>query len=282
MSAIYRLKQGQLESDVMDAGAAAMIVLVTYYNGAAIVQPTTDGTISISPDASGETFVPLSGYGKGEWRFNGPVARVRLSLAGVSGVTSATAFIWRDDEAVDTFPPGAFAGLRALTVQSYNEANVKNGNQFEIAGNTAALAIGGSIDTVFATGALPVIIKGRIVRFNGVSLATRVYRAPVYTGGAVTPYFNLNDRNPATGLVTIRTGATVTDPGVEFGAPTFDIGSTDIGNSSVSTYSISGNERLLRPNTVYLQRITNDSAAVQRVSTYLTWYEGGTDLPLRQ
>jgi hypothetical protein len=37
---------------------------------------------------------------------------------------------------------------------------------------------------------------------------------------------------------------------------------------------------LLAPNTTYLQRITNDSGATQEVSSYLTWFEGNTDLPL--
>lgn len=282
MAAIYRIKQGDTESPVMDASAASMVVLVTYYNGASVVQPATEGTLSISPDATGETFVPLLAYGPGQWRFNGPVVRVRLSLAGVAGVTSAQAFIWRDDESVETQPPGIYSGLRALTVQSFNECNVKNGNQFELASNTAALAAGANVDIIFSTGALPVIIKGRIVKFNGTSLVTRVYRAPTFTGGTVTPYFNLNDRNPATGLATVRAGATVTAPGTEFGAPTFDVGSEGQGNSSLSTYSISGNERLLAANTTYLQRITNDSPNTQRVSSYLTWYEGGTDLPLRQ
>lgn len=282
MATIYRINAGATDSQVMDMGASSMVVLVSYFNGGSQVQPTTEGVISISPDASGETFTALPAYGKGEWRAQGPVCRVRLTLTGVAGVTSATAFIWRGVDGLDLNPPGVFSGFRAQTVQSYNEANVKNGNQFELSSNTAALAAGASIDVIFTTGASPVIIKGRIVKFDGLSLATRVYRAPTFTGGSIVPYFNLNDRNPATGLSTVRSGATVTATGTEFGAATFDIGSAGNGNSSLSTYSVSGNERLLAANTVYLQRITNDSAATQRVASYLTWYEGGTDLPLRQ
>lgn len=282
MAAIYRIKPGETESPQMDASAASLVALVSYFNGATPVQPAAEGALSISPDATGETFSALAPYGKGEWRYNGPVVRVRLSLAGVAGVTSASVFIWRDDESVETFPPGAFGGTRALTVQTYNECNVKNGNQFESASNTATLAAGASVDLIFTTGALPVIIKGRIVKFNGVSLLTRVFRGPTYTGGTITPYFNLNDRNPATGLAVLRTSATVIAPGTEFGAPTYDIGSTDVGNSSLSTYAVSGNERLLAANTTYLLRITNDSPSAQRVASYITWYEGGTDLPLRQ
>lgn len=177
-------------------------------------------------------------------------------------------------------PVGLFAGTRAISVQNYIEANVKNGVQYEVSANSAALAIDGNIDTVFTTGAKPVLIKSRIVKFNGASLVTRVYRAPTFTGGSIVPYFNLNDRNPVAGSVVILSGASVSDPGIEFGAATFDIGSEGLGSSSLSTYAVTGIERLLAPNTTYLQRVTNDSAAIQRVSTYLTWFEGDTDLPL--
>ena len=177
-------------------------------------------------------------------------------------------------------PVGLFAGTRAITTQNYNEANVKNGVQYEISANTAALAINGNIDTIFTTGANPVLIKSRIVQFSGTSLLSRVYRAPTFTGGSVVPYFNLNSRNPVTGLVTVRSGATVTAPGTEFGAPTYDIGSEGQGNRSLATYAVQGNERLLAANTTYMLRITNDSPAVQRVTTYLSWFDGQTDLPL--
>lgn len=186
---------------------------------------------------------------------------------------------WKDDLALDAMFLRVINGLRGIVTQDYNSVNVKKGVQYEIAGNTAVLADGASIDTIFTTGALPVIIKGRIVKFNGISLATRVYRAPTYTGGTITPYFNLNDIGPVTGGVVIRTTPTVTVVGTEFGAPTFDIGSAGNGNSSLSTYSVSGNERVLRPNTTYLQRIVNDSGAAQRVASYLTWFEGAPDFP---
>lgn len=186
---------------------------------------------------------------------------------------------WKDDLALDAMFLRVMNGLRGLVTQDYNSVNVKKGVQYELSGNTAVLADGASIDTIFTTGALPVIIKSRIIKFNGTSLATRVYRAPTYTGGTITPYFNLNDIGPVTGLTVVRTTPTVTVVGTEFGAPTFDIGSAGIGNVSVSTYAVTGNERVLRPNTTYLQRITNDSGAAQRVSSYLTWFEGNPDFP---
>jgi hypothetical protein len=211
----------------------------------------------------------------------GAISAYRFVISGLSGGSTLTAWLSSALEWPGPgMPEGLFVGLRAMTFQTFVEANVKNGVEYELAGDTPALAIGGVINTIFTTGPKPVIIKSRIVKFSGASLPTRVYRGPTYSGGAITPYFNLNDRNPVAGGVVVRTGVTVSAVGTEFGAPTFDIGSVGVGNSSLGTFSVIGIERLLAPNTTYLQQILNDSAAIQRVTSYLTWYEGGTDLPL--
>jgi hypothetical protein len=229
---------------------------------------------------TGDAWQPIYQFSRNEWRYNGPLSRVRVSLSGVTGYTTYQVVIWRTGMALPMTPDGAYAGLRAQCVQTYTEANVKNGVQYEVSVNVASLGVGAHQDTIFITGSRPVLIKNRIVQFNGVSLLTRVFRAPTYTGGSVVPYYNLDDISPVAGAVQIIGGATVTGTGTEFGAPTYSIGSTDVGNSSLSTFSTQGIERRLRPNTTYLQRITNDSPEAQRVTGYLTWYDGGSDLPL--
>ncbi|MNK82080.1 hypothetical protein D3C87_1018430 [compost metagenome] len=168
-----------------------------------------------------------------------------------------------------------------MTTQNYTEANVKNGVQYEASALVTALAALASIDTVFITGAKPVIIKARQLAFDGHGLTARVYRGPTYTGGAAIPIYNLNEVNPVATTVQALSGATVTGTGVEFGAPTFAIGSDLQGQSLQGAYSVAGQERLLAPNTTYLLRVTStDPTDPQRVSTYLTWYEGRPDLPL--
>lgn len=280
MAMIYEMQRGVLESVLMSLDYDSGLASIQYYNaGGAEITPTGVATISVSPTQTGENFKAVYPSANGQWGFDGPCARLRVSLAGTNAVT-ARVVIWRGDDSSSGIPSGAFSGLRAMTFQNYIEANVKNGVQYEIASDNLALAIGGNIDTIFTTGANPVVIKSRIVKFNGTHLTTRVYRTPTYTGGTITPYFNLNDRNPVAGTVVIRAGATVSAVGTEFGAPTFDIGSTNIGNTSVSTYTTLGIERILAPNTTYLQRITNDSPAIQEVTSYLSWFEGNTDLPL--
>lgn len=282
MSARYFIENGQTTSPTMTLDWDGCLVSFLFFDAGGLpVSVTGLPTVSRSLYDTGNIFQAVNPFSTNEWRFNGPASRVRVSLAGVTGYTTYRVIIWRTANPFDLAPDGAFCGLRAMTFQNYIEANVKNGVQYEVASDNLALAIAGNIDTIFITGANPVVIKSRIVKFNGTHLTTRVYRTPTFTGGTITPYFNLNDRNPVTGSVVIRAGATVSAAGTEFGAPTFDIGSAGNGNSSLSTYTTLGIERILAPNTTYLQRITNDSAAIQEVSSYLSWYEGGTDLPIR-
>lgn len=177
-------------------------------------------------------------------------------------------------------PYGLYLGTRAMTQQGYTEANVKNGLQFESSSGHVVLTPGATHDVIFITGAKPVIIKGRQIKFNGILLSTRVYRDPIYTGGTPVTPFNMNDINPEATTVQLLSGATITDPGTEFGAPTFELGSSGIGNEQISVYNFTGVERILRPNTVYLQRTTNLDASNQTIVGVLTWYEGTPDFPV--
>lgn len=177
-------------------------------------------------------------------------------------------------------PDGLYSGLRAMTVQSYTEANVKNGVQYEVSSYNAALGANGNQRTIFITGAKPAAIKARLVAFDGAGIEARVYKAPTYSGGTSVPYFNLSDINPVTGGVQILAGATITAPGAEFGARSYLIGSIQPGSQSAGSFSVAGQERSLAPNTTYmLELISMDTAKAQRVSAYLSWYEGGLDLP---
>lgn len=184
------------------------------------------------------------------------------------------------DAGMSSLPVGLFSGTRAVTQQNYTEANVKSGRQYETSWNVPALGSGASAYVSFVTGSNPVIVKSRIIKFNGTSLVTRVYRGPTFTPGDPIPYANLNDRNPVVGGVVVTLAPSVTAPGTEIAAPSYDVGTDGQGNSSYGTYSVYGSERVLRPNTAYLLQTLNDSGATQRVSGYLSWYEGQTDLPI--
>lgn len=208
----------------------------------------------------------------------GAVSGFRVTIAGLVGGVGLNAWVAQVDP--EGFPPGVFVGLRALTVQSYVEANVKNGVQFEVSSYVAALAAGANNDTIMVTGSKPVLVKTRQIAFDATKLTARVYKDTLFTGGSVVPYFNLNQRNPVAGVAVITGGATVTNVGTEAGAPTYMIGSAGQGNNTVGAFQLSGLERLLAPNSTYMLRVTNTSPNPCQVAAYLSWYEGDSDLPV--
>lgn len=186
-------------------------------------------------------------------------------------------------------PVGLYTGLRAMTVQSYTEANVKNGAQYEFSSPRTTLASSGasSVTTsVLRTGLLPVLIKSRVIQYTGKGITARLYEGGTFTVGSGTalPIYNMRRKAPvpATGCTT-RSGVTVTALGTECGAPTVGIGSTGNGQNVTGAFQVQGVERWLEPNTTYFLQITNDSTTDPTdISVYVTYYEGLPDLPLPQ
>ena len=181
-------------------------------------------------------------------------------------------------------PVGLYTGLRAMTVQSYTEANVKNGAQFEFSSPRTTLAAGQPTTSVLRTGALPVLIKSRVIQFTGKGITARLYEGGTFTAGSGTglPIYNMRRKPPVpAALCTARAGITVTALGVEYGAPTVGIGSTGQGQTVYGAFQVQGVERWLEPNTTYFLQITNDSTTDPTdISVYVTFYEGKPDLPL--
>lgn len=183
-------------------------------------------------------------------------------------------------------PAGLFSGKRAMTVQGYREANVKNGLEFE--GSTRLALVGGSVsNTIFLTGDLPVSLKSRSISWTGDGIVSEVFELPTYTGGVSVAYQNANANYippaeavaPAIGLVTIIVGSSITDDGVLKFAPVPGIGNTSNQGKGATNEPLS-DEHILKTNTAYLLRITSLDTQTQGVSSFLTWYEGELDLPL--
>lgn len=173
----------------------------------------------------------------------------------------------------------AFRGHRALTTQSYTETNTKNGLQYEASWYNATVAAGASFDVEFNTGAKPVIIKNRQIAFTGVGVTINVYEAPTTSGGTAGTVYNLNRIKSVATTVSHKIAPTVSAPGTQIGATTYGFGGTGVGQTIVSSFAAPDVGRVLKPNTKYLLRITNNDAAAQKVAAYITWYEGTPDLP---
>lgn len=185
----------------------------------------------------------------------------------------------RNEILEEAFPEGITSGLRAMTVQGYVEANVKNGTEHEGSTLLTGVAAGTSNDTIFLTGALPVSLKARVIAYSGTGVSGFIYEDPTYTGGSPVAYQNANAINPVTGLSQIIVGATVTVDGTLVFAPTHSIGNQSQQGKGTSG-ALLGGERILKPNTPYLLRLTSLDSQAQDISSFLSWYEGELDLPL--
>lgn len=230
---------------------------------------STDGSL-LSPmgDPSGKCYIQ-QGSGK-IWI---------KSFSGVSGAVNINDGLSIQIDNYTDSPEGLYSGTRAMTTQSYTEANIKNGFQFE--GSTVVTGVGNNqaVNTIFTTGAKPVILKARVISYSGEGVTAEIFRDVIFTGGTSQTYQNPNNYKPQVGLTVILSGATVTNTGTTAFAPI-----TYIGNSSNqargATAIAVGGERILAPNTSYLLRLTGIGSA-QTISSFLSWYEGEPDLPLQ-
>lgn len=244
-------------------------------------------TVEIEPAGSGGVWLPLyrsvglplqspvilNGYGGG---------RMRVTLAGIVGGSDLMAWIAKG--VGQGFPDGAFVGLRALTVQPYTEANVKNGVQYyaRAAWPLADPILAGTTRKLhFTTGAKPVLVKLREFQYIAEEIRIRLFRSPTgVSGGTQLTVHNYNGVSPVpTTVAGFKNVTTVTD-GVEFDGndEEFLFGSQSAPQRVAGSIP-TGRERVLPMNASFLVSIQNTGSGDARCSYFLDWYEGGTDLP---
>jgi hypothetical protein len=61
----------------------------------------------------------------------------------------------------ESSPVGLYEGTRAETQQSYDEANKKNGTQWEASRMVTGVALGQKLYSIIKTGAMPIDLKSR-------------------------------------------------------------------------------------------------------------------------
>lgn len=169
-----------------------------------------------------------------------------------------------------------YTGLQGITTQPFVEINAKNGTQFEAASYLSSLPANGSVDTIITTGSLPVLIKGFDIIADGAGVTVTLYESPTFSGGVTVNSYNLSAASSNTSLSVVLAGVTTTDVGVQKSSTITILGVKTPGNSKSSpSTGLPGLDRVLKPNTTYLRRITSiDSSETQRLSLYTTWYEG--------
>lgn len=286
MSQRYFIDNGQTDSPAMSWDWDGGLVSFLFFNAGGVpVQPVGTPLVFRSLYDTGAPFDQVGQFSHNEWRFNGPTARIQISLAGVSGFSTYRVIIWRTDDPMPLIPDGAFAGTRALTTQPYTEANVKNGVQYYLraAWPTADLIAQATTRKLsFSTGAKPVIIKLRDFQYVSEEISISLYANPTGVGatGTAVPIRNYNGVNPVASTVTARVNVTTTTDGTLFDGPEFFYGAANAAQRSSASIPL-GRERILPANSNFLVAITA-SAGVgnSRAQYFLDWYEGGTDLPL--
>jgi len=179
------------------------------------------------------------------------------------------------------FPDGIFTGTRAMTTQTYTEANVKNGLSYEAVLPRTAFAGGADLDVFIQTGSKPVIVKSVSIGYSGRGITSTTYESPtVSANGTAIPVYNSNRISPVAGEVALYSGPAVSIIGTKAFASSVSIGSSGNGQTTTGSYALAGNERILKPNTKYLRRVHNDDTDSGFLTIQFNWYEGTPDLPL--
>lgn len=286
MAMIYEIQRGVSESALMSLDYDSGLATIQYYDAGGVeITPTGVATISVSPTQTGENFKAVYPSALGQWSFDGPAARMRVSLAGTNAVT-ARVVIWRGDDSRSGIPPGAFTGLRAITVQPYTEANVKNGLQYNIRAVwplSDTIASGTSRKVWFKTNSKPVIVKLREFQYIAEELRIELFASPTgVSGGTDLVVHNYNGVSPVATTVQAKKNVTITSNGTPFDHSDpeyFFGGAVDPQRQATSSIPV-GRERILPANSEFAVVITNTGASSARVQYFLDFFEGGTDLPL--
>ena len=185
---------------------------------------------------------------------------------------------WKETLESDALLLRIVNGLRANTVQFYDEMNKKRGMQWE-ASRTVNLAAGATSYSVIKTGAQVVDLKQRAFAYDGVGFTASIYKTPTYTGGTAGVAYNFKTSVTAPPLTQLLVNPTVTNNGTKCGADIFAIGATANQSKGQGLTVFPGN-RILEPNTEYLLTFTNlDTNAAQNIAARLEFFEGALDYP---
>lgn len=172
-----------------------------------------------------------------------------------------------------------FNGERAINTQSYTESNIKLGVQHEASVLLLGVTGGASNDTIWLTGPSPVILKSRSIGFSGSGVSALIFEGATYSGGTPIPIYNPNAINPVATEALILSGATITDEGIQIFAAEHLIGSASQQGKGSSTRPF-GQEKIMKPNTVYLFRLTSLDAQAEDITSLVSWFEGEPDFPV--
>ena len=176
-------------------------------------------------------------------------------------------------------PSDVFNGKRAMTTQSYTEANVKNGSQFTLTIELTLLAFATEyVSFTTPDDGIDTLIKTRLISTDGGMRYTPLLGGTWVNANDLIGTYNLRGDSPNVSHVVVDNVTSVSDPGAGFDV----IRSTSGQGSSRSSGIFSGDgiDRVLRQDTPYLLQFENLENREIFIVYSLTWYEGSLDLPL--
>lgn len=169
-------------------------------------------------------------------------------------------------------------GLKAWTVQFYDELNAKKGTRFEASREVLANNAGDSFWSVIVTGDNPIDLKRREFGFNGDGIVADIFFDVTYTGGTQQSVYNGNDIVPDSFdflLIADTTLVVTHNEDKKLGATIYAFGSTS-NQSKGSTINPFGANYILAPHSVYGFRFTSRSAS-QLIAARITGHNGPLD-----
>lgn len=182
---------------------------------------------------------------------------------------------------MDESPKGLYSGTRAETVQSYDEANKKNGSQWVASRRILNAASGAKFYSIIKTRTLPVDLKQRIFSYTGSGIIARFYTGftsvtlpaaePVYSlrpGGASFRDFDL-----------YALAAAPTSLGTKWSADIILEGNSQVQGKGAAQVS-GGYGWIIEKNQEILLEMESLELTTQNISATLAMYNGLLDLPL--
>ncbi len=150
---------------------------------------------------------------------------------------------------------------------------LKQSTTFEASRYQSILATVSNMDTVFTTGAKPVVLFSRLASKSGDSISLTIYSGPTFTGQVLVPDYCLNQVAPTISTANAYT-ATVSATGTQIASSRILLSIGLLGLRGSNSSGSLGGALYLPANTSFLFRIYNPLLAAQAVFFQLMWYEG--------
>lgn len=194
--------------------------------------------------------------------------------------------MWKFIKTLDAMMLAVLNGLRAHTVQFYDEINKKRGLQWAASriilnapASTGVINTAGVYYSIIRTGSKPIDLKRREFARTGRSIVADIFENPTYTGGTPDLVYNANGITGATAFkFDLLVGFTLTAEGTKF-APTIYALGPDSQQSAGHDTALYGSNYILAPNTSYLLKFYSSDTQLQDIAVRIEGFEGDLDTP---